>query len=184
MTTTSPEPIGPLDRLGRGEYPGQHLVGGPRHLGHCGDPHPLVHLGPPGVVDEGGHPRDLVVLLGDASRDNVGVVASGHRQRRSRHPRYPLLRGSPGRSPTPVSFLPPKAGEQALLECVGVLVDDRHGEAAALQTMGKLRPHPTATNDYRMHGIKIHERGWAGEIATFRGPRELTLPGWSVAICF
>ena len=83
-----------------GEQPAAHLVDGPRRPWPPSGCRALVDLGPAGVVDPGDDVGDPVGLPGDPRRQDVGVVAAGHRGERAGLARAAHRRGRRGRSPS------------------------------------------------------------------------------------
>ncbi len=115
--------VAPLGGLG---LPGQHVeqpVGGPRHGGHRRDAEPFVDRGALGVVDAGDHALDAERLARHPRRDDVRVVARGHRREGVGAPRCPPAAARRGRNPCPSTRSPGNSGDEPV-ERGAVAVDD------------------------------------------------------------
>ena len=138
-------------RTGR-QQPAQHLVGGPAHGGHGGNAQPFVHLGPSGVVDPGHHVVDAEGLPDHPGRQDVGVVAGGHRGER-----VGLFdAGLQQHFAVESDALHGLAGEVGSKPAEGLDTDVDHRDRVVplLQAAGQARPDAAATHDHDVHGCE------------------------------
>lgn len=143
----------PFNRLGRGQDPGEQLVGGPSDRCYRRDSKPLVDLHPARVVDKGCHIWCVVELLGDASRHDVGVVTPSRRHEDVRVFDTGFLQDLAVEADA-YQFLAMEPAMQAILELRRIAVDDRNRAALCLKGLSKLGPHSPTTHYHRMHGRK------------------------------
>ena len=124
-------------------------VGGPRHGGDGGDAQPFVDRGALGVVDPCNHPRNPEHLARHPRRDDVGVVARGHRGEGV----GPLDSGAQQHVPVESHAQDAFAGEVGgePVERGRVAVDDRHLVSEPGQRLGQRGADPAASHHHYPH---------------------------------
>src|SRR5690349_10593784 len=132
-----------------GDQVAQHPIGRPAHRGHGRDAQPLVHLGPLGVVDARDDSFDAKRLSRHPGRDDVGVVARGHRGERV----GPFDAGVDEHVAVEAHAGDRVAGELAAEAAERVRVDVDHGNrmSAMLEALREGRADPPAPHDDHVH---------------------------------
>ena len=160
-------------RLGAGrQQPAQHLVGRPADGGDGGDAQPLVHLGAARVVDAGHHVVDVEGLAHHPGGQDVGVVAVGHGGE-SLGLLDAGLEQHLAVEADALDRLAVEVGTQPA-ERLGVLVDDRDGVAALLQTACQGGSDASAAHDHDVHGHESSGRGPLARDPQVSGRRSIT----------
>src|SRR5690349_2369352 len=132
-----------------GDQVAQHPIGRPAHRRDGRDAQPLVHLGPLGVVDAGDDSFDAKRLPRHPSRDDVRVVARGHRGERV----GPFNAGVDEHVAVEAHAGDRVAGELAAEAAERVRVDVDHGNrmSAMLEALREGRADPPAPHDDHVH---------------------------------
>jgi hypothetical protein len=131
-----------------GKDAAQDLVGAPAHRGHRGDAQPLVNLGAAGIVDAGHDVRHVECLARHPGRQDIGVVAAGHRRKGIGVCNACLLQGVAVKADAgdfPAGEARAEAAEGAV-----VLVDDGHRVAGILERVRQGGPDASTTHDHEV----------------------------------
>ncbi len=125
----------------------QHPVRRPPHGRHGGDAQPLVDLRPALVVDAGDDPGHAERLAGQPGRDDVGVVAAGHRREGVRAFDAGLVAAPRRSKPAPVTVIPAKSGPSRRNASASWSITDTEcpRDSRLWARVEPTRPHPMIT---------------------------------------
>ena len=149
--------VSPLRFRTARQQPPQYLICGPTYGGDGRDAEPLVDLGAAGVIDPSHDIVDTKGFAYDASRQDVGVVTTGHRSKAVGVLDTGLEKHLAIKADTPHGLARKVRAEAA--EGLGVEVDHRDSVATLLQASGQAGPDPAAAHDHDVHAVESSEPG-------------------------